>query len=278
MDDRALLSRVPHRIKVASSARDFHRLCISWISARFVLKKIGANLRDLWLISIMKITYYGHSCFSVEAGGKMLLFDPFISPNPLAKKIDVTKIRADFILVSHGHGDHVADVIDIANRTGAAVIASYEVGSWFEAKGVKNVQAMNHGGAAKTDFGRVKLTSAIHSSSMPDGSYGGNPCGFVVESEDGNFYYSGDTALTYDMKLIGETTKLNFAVFPIGDYFTMGINDALHAAEFVGVTKFVGVHYDTFPPIKLDHEAALKAADAAGKKLLLPAIGETIEI
>ncbi|MEY2563395.1 MAG: hypothetical protein QOH88_1588 [Verrucomicrobiota bacterium] len=225
----------------------------------------------------MKFTYYGHACFSVVAGGKTLLFDPFVSPNPLAEKIDVKKIEADFILVSHGHEDHVADVVAIAGRTGATVIAPYEVGSWFESKGVKKVQAMNHGGAAKTDFGRVKLTSAIHSSSMPDGSYGGNPCGFVVESRDGNFYYSGDTALTADMKLIAEQTELSFAVFPIGDFFTMGIEDALRAAEFVGVSKFVGVHYDTFPPIKLDRAAALKAARSAGRQLLLPAIGETIE-
>jgi L-ascorbate metabolism protein UlaG (beta-lactamase superfamily) len=226
----------------------------------------------------MKFTYYGHACFAVQAGGKTLLFDPFISPNPLAKKIDVKNVAADFILVSHGHGDHVADVVDIANRTGATVIAPFEVGTWFEGKGVKNVQAMNHGGAAKTEFGRVKLTSAIHSSSMPDGSYGGNPCGFVVESTDGNFYYSGDTALTLDMKLVGETTRLRFGVFPIGDFFTMGIDDAVRAAEFAGVNKFVGVHYDTFPPITLDHDAALKAARSAGKELLLPAIGETIRI
>src|SRR5436190_9176335 len=225
----------------------------------------------------MKFTYYGHACFAVQASGKTLLFDPFISPNPLASKIDMKTVAADFILVSHGHGVHVADVIDIASRTGATVITSYEVGTWFEGKGVKNVQAMNHGGAAKMDFGRVKLTSAIHSSSMPDGSYGGNPCGFVVESSDGNFYYSGDTALTMDMKLVA-LTKLRFAVFPIGDFFTMGIDDALRAADFVGVTKFVGVHYDTFPPIKLDHAAALAAAQSGGKELLLPAIGETIEI
>ena len=226
----------------------------------------------------MKFTYYGHACFAVQAGGKTLLFDPFISPNPLAKKIDVSKVAADFILVSHGHGDHVADVVEIAKRTGAKVIAPFEVGSWFENKGVKNVQSMNHGGAAQLDFGRVKLTSAIHSSSMPDGSYGGNPSGFVVESGDGNFYYSGDTALTFDMKLIGEATRLDFAVFPIGDFFTMGIDDAVRAAEFVAVKKIVGVHYDTFPPIKLDHEAAMKTAQAAGKELLLPAIGETIDI
>jgi L-ascorbate metabolism protein UlaG (beta-lactamase superfamily) len=226
----------------------------------------------------MKLTYYGHACFSVATAGKTLLFDPFISPNPLAKEIDVKKVAADFILVSHGHEDHVADVIDIAKRTGATVIAPYEVGTWFEGKGVKNVQAMNHGGAAKMPFGRVKLTSAIHSSSMPDGSYGGNPCGFIIETSEGNFYYSGDTALTMDMKLAGELTKLRFAVFPIGDFFTMGIDDALKAAEFAGVTKFVGVHYDTFPPIKLDREAALKAAQAAGKELLLPGIGECVDI
>ena len=226
----------------------------------------------------MKLTYYGHACFSVQAGGKTLLFDPFITPNPLAQKIDVEKIAADYILISHGHGDHVADVVKIADRSGAAVIEPYEVGLWFEGKGVKNIQSLNHGGATKTDFGRVKLTAAIHSSSMPDGSYGGNPCGFVIESSDGNFYYSGDTALTMDMKLIGETTKLRFAVFPIGDFFTMGIEDALRAADFVKVDKIVGVHYDTFPPITVDHGAVLKAARDAGRELLLPGIGESVEI
>jgi L-ascorbate metabolism protein UlaG (beta-lactamase superfamily) len=226
----------------------------------------------------MKFTYYGHACFSVEAAGKTLLFDPFITPNPLAQEIDVNAVAADFILVSHGHGDHVADVAAIAQRTGATVIAPYEVGSWFEKQGVKNVQAMNHGGAAKTAFGRVKLTSAIHSSSMPDGSYGGNPCGFVIESTDGNFYYSGDTALTMDMKLIAEETELRFAVLPVGDFFTMGIADALRAAEFVGATKIVGVHYDTFPPIKLDRDEAFRVAQAAGKSLFLPSIGETIDL
>lgn len=226
----------------------------------------------------MKFTYYGHACFAVEAGGKTLLFDPFVTPNPLAEKIDVEKIPADFILVSHGHSDHVADVVDIAKRTGATVIAPYEVGSWFEKKGLRNVQGMNHGGAVKTPFGRIKLTAAIHSSSMPDGSYGGNPAGFVIETSDGNFYYSGDTALTSDMKLIGEQTKLRFAVLPIGDFFTMGIDDAVRAADLVGATKIVGVHYDTFPPIKLDRAAATRAAQAAGKELLLPKIGETIDI
>ena len=226
----------------------------------------------------MNLTYYGHACFSVEVTGKTLLFDPYITPNPLAKGIAIEKIPADFILVSHGHGDHVADVLAIAQRTGARVIAPYEVANWFQGKGLKSVQGMNHGGAASTEFGRVKLTAAIHSSSMPDDSYGGNPCGFVIESSEGNFYYSGDTALTMDMKLIGERTRLRFAVLPIGDFFTMGIEDALEAAKFVGASRIVGVHYDTFPPIKLDRDAALRAAHAAKVELLLPAIGQTIEL
>ncbi len=226
----------------------------------------------------MKFTYYGHACFSVEVAGKTLLFDPFITPNPLAKDVDVKEIPADFILVSHGHGDHVADVVAIAKRTGATVIAPFEVGDWFEKKGVNNVQAMNHGGAAATAFGRVKLTAAIHSSSMPDGSYGGNPAGFVIESSDGNFYYSGDPALTLDMKLIAEQTRLSFAVLPIGDFFTMGIHDAMRAADLLGVSRIVGVHYDTFPPIKLDREAARRTAQSAGKELFLPAIGTSIEV
>lgn len=226
----------------------------------------------------MKFTYYGHACFSVAVAGKTLLFDPFIKPNPLAKEIDIDKVAADFIFVTHGHDDHIADLVEIAERTKATVIAPLEVGDWFEKKGVKNVQAMNHGGATKLDFGRAKLTAAVHSSSMPDGSYGGNPCGFVIESADGNFYYSGDTALTLDMKLIGEQTKLRFAVLVIGDFYTMGVDDALRVADLVGVTKLVGVHYDTFPQIKLDHAAALSAAKSAGKELLLPKIGDTIEV
>lgn len=226
----------------------------------------------------MKLTYYGHACFAVEIGETTLLFDPFITPNPLAAKIDLNQVTADFILVSHGHGDHVADLEALAKRTRATVIAPFEVGSWFEKKGLENVQSMNHGGATRQSFGTVKLTAAIHSSSMPDGSYGGNPCGFIVESSSGTFYYSGDTALTMDMKLIGESSKLDFAVLPIGDFYTMGIGDAVRAAEMVGVRRIVGVHYDTFPPIKLDHAAARKCAQTAGQELLLPKIGETIAL
>jgi L-ascorbate metabolism protein UlaG (beta-lactamase superfamily) len=225
----------------------------------------------------MKITYYGHACFAVETPRHRLLFDPFISPNPLAKDIDVSAIEADFIFVSHGHGDHLMDCVAIAERTGATVISNFEVGEWLEKKGVKKTMAMNHGGAAKTEFGRVKLTNAIHSSSMPDGSYGGNPVGFLIQTDDGNFYYSGDTALTLDMRLVAKSgLHLTFAALPIGDYYTMGIEDAIIAADYVGTRTILGLHYNTYPPITINPGEAQKKALKAGIDLLLPKIGQTI--
>jgi len=223
----------------------------------------------------MKVTYYGHSCFSVAVCGKTLLFDPFITPNPLAKAVDVMKIRPDYILVSHGHEDHVADAVGIAKHTGATVIANYEVAMWLNKKGAPKIHPMNHGGWAMFEFGPVKFVNAIHSSTMPDGSPGGNPGGFIVETAEGNFYYSGDTALTLDMKLIGDSTKLKFAALCIGDNFTMGPDDAVKAADFIRCKEILGVHYDTFPPIKIDHGLAIKKFAATGKTLHLPGIGET---
>ena len=222
----------------------------------------------------MKVIYYGHSCFSVVAGGKTLLFDPFITGNPLARNIDAKTVPADFILVSHGHVDHIADAAEIAKRTNALVIANYEVATWLNKQGAPRVHPMNHGGGCQFDFGRVKFVNAIHSSTLPDGSNGGNPGGFVVESPDGNFYFSGDTALTLDMKLIGESTKLKFAALCVGDNFTMGPDDALKAAEFVRCDEILGVHFDTFPPIKIDHAAAKARFAAAGKRLHLLQPGE----
>jgi L-ascorbate metabolism protein UlaG (beta-lactamase superfamily) len=217
----------------------------------------------------MKVTYYGHACFSVVVGGKTLLFDPFISGNPLAKAIDAKSVRADFILVSHGHDDHVGDTVEIARRTDALVIAGFEVGEWLLKQGAPRVHHLNQGGGFNFDFGRVKYVNAIHSSTMPDGSAGGNPGGFVVESEGGNFYFSGDTALTLDMKLIGETTRLKFAALCLGDNFTMGPDDAVKAAEFVRCNEILGVHFDTFPPIQIDHSLAIEKFRAAGKTLHL---------
>ena len=224
----------------------------------------------------MNITYYGHSCFGVEIKGKHILFDPFISPNELAKSINVDTVKADYILISHGHEDHIADAVTIAKRTNARVICTYEIYVWLSKKGIENIHPMNIGGKVKLDFGNVKCVNAVHSSSLPDGTYGGNPMGFVVESEEGNFYYAGDTALTYDMKLIGNYRKINFAFLPIGDNFTMGPENAIIASEFINCKDIIGMHYDTFGYIKIDHAEAISKFERSGKNLTLMKIGETI--
>ncbi len=228
----------------------------------------------------MKLTYYGHACFAVEVKGKRLLFDPFVTPNPLAQgKVSLDDLTADYILVSHAHEDHVADLLEVARRTGATVISNYEIYVWLNQHGISNAMPMNHGGKWVLDFGVVKMVNAIHSSMFADGTNGGNPAGFVIKSDEGNFYYAGDTALTMDMQLIPRWAKIDFAVLPIGDVFTMDVEDAIVAAEFVQTKKVVGVHYDTFDPIKLeDKEGAKKRFAEAGIDLLLPAIGETIEV
>jgi L-ascorbate metabolism protein UlaG (beta-lactamase superfamily) len=230
------------------------------------------------LSGIMKITYYGHSCFNVEAGGKNILFDPFISPNELAAKIDVNLVPADYILISHGHEDHIADAVNIAKRTGATVVSNWEITNWMNSQGISKTHPMNIGGHWFFDFGKVKCVNAVHSSSLPDGSYGGSPMGFLLETEKGNCYYSGDTALTYDMKLIGDFKRIDLALLPIGNNFTMGIDNAIIAAEFIKCDKIVGLHYDTFGYIKIDHQEAKDKFSRAGKELYLLSIGETIEI
>lgn len=225
----------------------------------------------------MNLTYYGHACFSIEVNGKILLFDPFISGNELAKHIDIKSIKADYILLSHGHQDHVLDVEMIVENTGAMIVSNFEIAEWYIAKGIAKVHMMNHGGKKTFDFGSVRMVNAIHSSVLPDGTYGGNPCGYVIETSEGNFYYAGDTALTYDMKLIPLIADaLDFCIFPIGDNFTMGYADACIAAEFVNCERVVGVHYDTFGYIVLDKEKAIKEFKRNGKELLLPKIGESI--
>ena len=226
----------------------------------------------------MKMTYYGHASFGVEAAGHRLLFDPFIRPNPLARTVEVGRIAADYILVSHGHVDHLADAVEIARHTGATIISNYEISEWLHKKGAPKVHGMNIGGTWNFDFGRVKMVTAVHSSTLPDGSSGGCAGGFVVETSEGSFYDSGDTGLTYDMKLIGESFDLKFAVFNLGDNFTMGIEDAIKAADFVRCRKVVGIHFDTFPPIQMDREGALHKFQAAGLELVLIPIGETREL
>ena len=226
----------------------------------------------------MNITYYGHSCFGIEINGKYLLFDPFIAQNELAKGIDITTIKADYILISHGHDDHIADAISIATRTGAKVVCAFEIHTWLNKQGINNTHPMNIGGKWKFDFGNVKCVSAAHSSSLPDGTYGGSPMGFVIESTEGNFYFAGDTALTYDMKLIGIYRTINFAFLPIGDNFTMGVDNAIIAAEFIKCRQIIGMHYDTFENIKIDKKEAVKKFMHAGNELILFDIGESKSI
>lgn len=209
---------------------------------------------------------------------KKLLFDPFIKHNPLAKDVDIKKIEADYILLSHGHGDHTADAVELAKQTGATCIAPFEVATWLSKNEIEKVHYLNQGGPVKFDFGTVRGVNAIHSSSFNDGSYAGNPIGFVIKTYEGNFYFAGDTALTLDMQLIPRFAKLDFAILPIGGNFTMDTGDAIIASEFIQCKKIVGVHYNTFDAIKIDKEKAKKDFEAAGLTLLLPAIGETIEV
>lgn len=226
----------------------------------------------------MKITYYGHACFSLEVAGKHLLFDPFISPNEKAAHIDKAKIPADYIFLSHGHQDHVADAVDMANATGAKVICNWEIYEWLGKQGVTNIHPMNMGGTKDLGGFKVKCVVAQHSSIMPDGCYGGNPMGFLILSAEGNYYYAGDTALTLDMQLIPLWCQLDACIFPIGDNFTMGISDAILAADFVKCNTIVGVHYDTFGYIVIDHEKAIQQFAQKGKTLHLLEIGERREV
>jgi L-ascorbate metabolism protein UlaG (beta-lactamase superfamily) len=225
----------------------------------------------------MKITYLGHAALSIKVAGKRLIVDPFISPNPLAKDIDVDALEADYILITHAHQDHIVDVDAIAKRTGATIVSNYEIVTHYGNLGFEG-HPVNHGGSWQFEFGRVTYTNAIHTSSFPDGSYGGQPGGFLLETEEGNIYIAGDTALTFDMKLIPMQCKLDFAVLPIGDNFTMGYESAVIAADFIECDKIMGYHYDTFGYIEIDHDKAKNAFSEAGKELILLPIGDSVEV
>lgn len=204
------------------------------------------------MISV-ELTWLGHACWSLKTGPHTILVDPFLDDNPAAP-LGADDVQADFILVSHGHGDHIADCARIAKRTGALVISNYEITTWLARQGVEKTLGHNLGGGSQHAFGRVKLTLAHHSSALPDGSNGGNPSGFLLTLKALKVYFACDTGLFYDMKLIG-AGGLDLAVLPIGDLFTMGPDDALEAVKLLQPKRVVPSHFNTWPPIAQDAEA-----------------------
>lgn len=231
-------------------------------------------------ITMAQIKYLGHSCFQITTNNRVIITDPFIRPNGLAQKAGVCfeELNADYILVSHGHLDHTADLKDLARQTGAKVITNWEIHAWLQAAGIENTHPMNTGG--KWDFGdfHIKMVHALHSSSFEDGTYAGNPVGFVLWNEADCFYFAGDTALYSDMQWIGEDFQLGFAILPIGDNFTMDSRDALRASDLIQCSQIVGMHYDTFGYIEIDHEKSLNMFRESGKSLHLISINDTISL
>jgi len=225
----------------------------------------------------MKITFYGHAALGIEIKDINILVDPFISGNEKASAIDIDALKADYILVTHAHQDHILDVEAIAKRTGAIIVSNYEIVTYYQNKNLEG-HPMNHGGSWDFEFGNLKYVNAIHTSSFPDGSYGGQPGGFIIEGERKTIYIAGDTALTMDMKLIPMQTKLDLAILPIGDNFTMGIDDAILASDFIECDKILGYHFDTFGYIEIDHEVAKRKFFDKDKDLMLLDIGESVEL
>jgi len=228
----------------------------------------------------MKIKYLGHSCLSIETAGKLILVDPFISANPKANNlIDVNTLKADYILLTHAHYDHIIDVETIKNNNpDATIIANHEIVTWYQTNKQFVGHPMNQGGSWTFDFGTIKAVNAIHSSSFPDGTYGGNPLGFILRSEKKTIYIAGDTALTLDMKLIPMFDKLDLAILPIGGNFTMDIDEAVVAAGFIECNTILGIHYDTMDMIAINHETAKKRFNDTGKELLLLNICDEISV
>ncbi|WP_138433504.1 metal-dependent hydrolase [Winogradskyella algicola] len=225
----------------------------------------------------MKITFYGHACLGIQIKDVHILVDPFISGNEKASHIDIDSIKADYILITHAHQDHILDVERIAKRTDAIIVSNYEIVVHYQNLGFKG-HPMNHGGSWNFDFGKVKYVNAIHTSSFPDGKYGGQPGGFVIQADKKTLYIAGDTALHYDMKILGQSYDLDLAVLPIGDNFTMGVEDAIIATRFLKCDRVLGYHYDTFGYIEIDKVKAKAKFDSKLKTLKLLEIGNSMDV
>ena len=225
----------------------------------------------------VSLTYYGHSAVSIKFNGTNVLVDPFITENPQSS-VDHMSLEADYILVSHGHEDHVGDTISIAERTGATVVANFEIANWLSAQGVERVHPQHIGGGYMHSFGYVKMTQAHHGSALPDGSYGGNPCGFLIDSGNTKLYLACDTGLFGDMKLIGDE-GVDAAVLPIGDNFTMGPKDALRAIKLIRPKLALPVHYNTWPLIEQDALAwKVSVEESTPTKVVILSSGDTLSI
>ena len=225
-----------------------------------------------------KLTYHGHSCFSVEGAGNTIWLDPFLGGNPQADigPDDVTK--ADYILVSHGHGDHLGDAVAISRQTGATIISNNEIATYCEGEGV-NAHGLHIGGGYQFPFGRVKMTIAHHGSTLPDGGYGGNPGGFLLDVAEKRIYHAGDTGLFYDMKLLGEEKPIDVALLPIGDNYTMGPDDALRAVQLLTPRLVVPMHYGTFDVIQQDPGAfAKRVKQITGIDVVVMSPGESLNL
>jgi L-ascorbate metabolism protein UlaG (beta-lactamase superfamily) len=225
-----------------------------------------------------RVRWLGHACLLLESDGQRVLIDPFLTGNPAAAA-RADEVPADFILVSHGHGDHVGDTVAIAKRTGATVIANYEISGWLQKQGLEKVHGQQHGGGHAFAFGRVKLTLAFHGSALPDGSYGGNPCGFLITLQDGTKVYdAADTGLFGDMRLIGEE-GIDLAILPIGDNYTMGPDDALRAVKLLQPKKVLPIHYNTWDLIAQDAAAwAQRVRRETGAQAVVLKPGEWLDV
>ncbi len=226
----------------------------------------------------IQLTWLGHATWMLDVGDQRIIIDPFLTQNPRATA-NPKDVDAKFVLLTHGHFDHVADAAEIANRNDALLIANYEIATWFAEKhGVKNTLGMNLGGSAELPFGRIKMTVAFHSSQLPDGSYGGNPGGYLITAGGKRIYVAGDTALFSDMALIGGE-GVDWAILPIGDLFTMGPDDSVEAAKLVRAKHVLPSHYDTWPPIAQDTErwSQLMRAGSSSEPVVLE-VGQSVAV